>query len=139
MGIGGIGALGPVHRLQDFQLDAEQTWNCPLFIVAEIVVPAFGVVDRVFYWLNYTSIQGCLFDRPATELTIEAVDADSVLVSNIGERPAIGVHFVCPSISHRFSCSDSFFWLEPGEQRPITVSQAEGIGAAAWNADVARA
>ena len=139
MGIGGIGALGPVHRLQDFQLDAEQTWNCPLFIVAEIVVPAFGVVDRVFYWLNYTSIQGCLFDRPATELAIEAVDADSVLVSNIGERPAVGVHFVCPSISHRFSCSDSYFWLEPGEQRPITVSQAEGIGAAAWNADVARA
>ncbi len=139
MSIGGIGSPEPVHRLRDFELNAEQTWNCPLFIVAEIALqPGQMIVDRVFYWLNYTSVQGCLFNLPRTQIALEASGADSVLISNIGERPAVGVHFDCPAISDRFSCSDSYFWLEPGERRPISVSQAEGIGAAAWNAEAVR-
>jgi len=139
MSIAGIASLEPVHRLQDFCLDADQTWNCPLFIVAEIALqPKNLIVDRVFYWLNYAPVQGCLFNLPPTQLAIEASGADSVLISNIGDQPAVGVHFECPAISDRFSCSDSCFWLEPGERRPISVSQAEGIGAAAWNAEAVR-
>ncbi|MDE2852831.1 MAG: beta-mannosidase [Chloroflexota bacterium] len=139
MSVTGIASREPVHRLQDFCLDAGQTWNCPLFIVAEIALqPKHLIVDRVFYWLNYAPVQGCLFNLPPTRLAIEASGADSVLISNIGDRPAVGVHFECPAISDRFSCSDSCFWLEPGERRPISVSQAEGIGAAAWNAEAVR-
>ncbi len=136
MRTGGIGSPGTVHRLQNFHLSLDQTWNCPLFIVAEIDVSGYGVVERVFYWLNYAAIQGCLFNLPRTQLAIEAIDAEAVLVSNIGDLPAVAVHFDCPDISHRFSCSDSYFWLEPGEQRQVTVSQVEGIGVSAWNADV---
>ena len=135
----GIGSPATVHRLFDFSLDAEQTWNCPLFIVAEIALqPGNLIVDRVFYWLNYAPVQGCLFNLPRTQLAVEARDADTVSISNSGELPAVGVHFDCPSISHRFSCSDSVFWLEPGEGRSIAVSQVDGVGVAAWNADAVR-
>ncbi len=135
----GNGSPDTVHRLFDFQLDADQTWNTPLFIVAEIaLMPGNQVVDRVFYWLNYAQIQGCLFSLPPTRLALEAIDADAVMVSNIGELPAVGVHFDCPEISDEFSCGDSYIWLEPGERRPIEVSRVDGIGVAAWNAETVR-
>ena len=89
---------GQVTRLGDFSLDADQTWNCPLLIVAE--VKSGGTLhDRVFYWLNYTMRQGCLFDLPRTRLAVAAVDGDSLTVTNRGAHPAVGVHFVCPEIS----------------------------------------
>ena len=135
----GIGSPDTVHHLFDFRLETDHTWNTPLFIVAEIaLMPGNQVVDRVFYWLNYAQIQGCLFNLPRTQLAIETRDADSVLISNIGDLPAVGVHFDCSEISDEFSCGDSYFWLEPGERRPIQVSHLEGIGAAAWNAAAVR-
>ena len=133
----GSGNEGVVNRLGEFTLDADQTWSRPLFITADITTDS-GLQDSVLYWLNYTAIQGCLFDRPATRLAIESDGDNSILVSNIGEKPAVGVHFDCPAISDRFACADSYFWLAPGDQRRIAVSQVSGVGAAAWNAAVVR-
>ena len=135
----GIGSPDTVHRLFDFRLEIDQTWNTPLFVVAEIaLMPGNRVVDRVFYWLNHAQVQGCLFNLPRTQLAIEAINADAVMISNIGQRPAVGVHFDCPSISDEFSCADSYFWLDAGEERQITVSQLDGLGVAAWNAEAVR-
>ena len=133
----GRGGETPVIKLGEFALDAEQTWSCPLFIVADLMTDA-GRCDRVFYWLNYTMIQGSLFNRPGTRLALRADGADAVTVANRGEKPAIGLHFDCPDISQRFSCADSYFWLDPGEERRIAVSQVPGIAVAAWNAPIAR-
>lgn len=133
----GSGAQGPVARLGEFALDSDQTWSSPLFITADIATED-GVQDRVFYWLNYAAIQGSLFDRPPTQLAIRADGDGAVAIRNIGPKPAIGVHFVCPDISHHFSCADSYFWLDAGEERRIAVSHLESIGAAAWNAAVVR-
>ena len=133
----GSGSAGSVARLGDFALDTDQTWSRPLFIVADITTDA-GLQDRVFYWLNYRAIQGCLFNRPATRLAISADGDAAVRIHNIGALPAIGVHFHCPSISDHFICDDSYFWLEPGEERRISVSQLDGAGAAAWNAELVR-
>ena len=130
----GGGAQGQVARLGEFGLDTDQTWSCPLFITADISTED-RVQDSVFYWLNYTAVQGSLFNRPATRLAVRAEDERSVRISNIGDRPAVGVHFDCPDISHHFSCADSYFWLDAGEESLIEVSQAHGIGVAAWNAD----
>ena len=134
-GHAGIGSPDTVHRLFDFQLDADQTWNCPLFIVAEIALaPGNSIVDRVFYWLNYEAIQGCLFNLPRTRLSLRRDHSGTLAVGNIGDKPAVGVHFVCPEISHEFSCADSFFWLEPGEERLVETSHQAGVSVAAWNA-----
>jgi len=75
---------------------------------------------------------------PRTQLAIKAIDANTAAISNIGHLPAVGVHFDCPEISHHFDCADSYFWLDAGEERRIAVSQAEGIGVAAWNAAAVR-
>ncbi len=133
----GSGAQGPVARLGELALDSDQTWSSPLFITADIATDD-GIQDRVFYWLNYAAIQGSLFDRPPTQLAIRADGERAVTISNIGDKPAVGLHFVCPDIFHQFSCADSYFWLDAGEERRIAVSQAEGIGVAAWNAAAVR-
>ena len=133
----GSGSEGAVTRLGEFTLDADQTWSRPLFIVAEISTEN-GLQDSVCYWLNYTAIQGCLFNRPATQLAIAADGDEAVTISNVGAKPAIGVHFDCPAMSHHFSCADSYFWLDPGEKRRIAVSQVKGLAVAAWNAAVVR-
>ncbi len=133
----GSGAQGPVAALGELTLDADKTWSSPLFITADISTED-GLWDSVFYWLNYAAIQGSLFDRPATRLAIEAVDAAAVSIRNIGELPAVGVHFDCPAISHHFSCADSYFWLGAGEERRIEVSQLDDLGVAAWNAEAVR-
>ncbi len=130
----GKGTEQAVSRLGEFQLDADQTWNCPLFIVTEIN-SADGLIDRVFYWLNYTSVQGCLFSLPPAQLSLDRQDSELISVSNSGDKPAVGVHFVCPEISDHFHCDDSYFWLDPGEERQITVSQTNEVRVAAWNAD----
>ncbi len=130
----GFGSGEPVRRLGDFGLDADQTWNRPLFIVAEILT-AEGLRDRVFYWLNYASIQGCLFDSPRTQLRLRRDDHGHLTISNAGDKPAVGVHFVCPERSDEFSCEDSYFWLDPGEERKILTSHQVGVRVAAWNAD----
>ena len=132
----GTGSPDTVHRLFDFRLDTDQTWNFPLFIVAEIgLLPGNMIVDRVFYWLNYAEIQGCLFNLPRTRLSLKRDHPEYLTVGNIGDRPAVGVHFICPEISHEFSCDDSYFWLEPGEERNVLTSHQAGVRAAAWNAD----
>ncbi|MCY4061305.1 MAG: hypothetical protein OXG53_02935, partial [Chloroflexi bacterium] len=131
------GAQGPVKRLGELALDSDQTWSSPLFITADIATED-GLQDRVFYWLNYASIQGSLFNRPPTQLAIRADGEAAVAIRNIGPKPAVGAHFVCPDISHHFSCADSYFWLDAGEERRISVSHLEGISVAAWNAEAVR-
>ena len=130
----GAGTDQTVNRLGELRLDADQTWNCPLFIVAEIT-SANELIDRVFYWLNYTSVQGCLFSLPPAQLSLDRHGSDLISVTNTGDKPAVGVHFVCPDISDHFHCDDSYFWLDPGEERQITVSQTNEVSVAAWNAD----
>ena len=133
----GSGEQGNVLRLGELALDTDQTWSCPLFITADISTDS-GLQDSVFYWLNYAAIQGSLFNRPAAQLAIRADGERAVAISNIGDVPAVGVHFDCPAISHHFSCVDSYFWLDAGEERRIEISQLEGVGVAAWNAEVQR-
>jgi hypothetical protein len=48
--------------------------------------------------------------------------------------PAVGVHFECPALSDRFTVEDSFFWLDPGEERSLKASHTTGVRVAAWNA-----
>ena len=131
----GSGGDESLRRLGDFELDGDQTWTCPLLIVCEI--DSGGAIrDRVFYWLNYTSIQGCLFDLPRTQLTMEIVNESEVRVSNIGDLPAVAVHFDPePGLADRFSCGDSYFWLDAGEERILACSPTRGLSVKAWNSD----
>ena len=130
------GAASPWERVRELgalSLNADQTFNIPLLVVAEVLV-GNRVADRTFYWLNYAQIQGCLFNLPPTQLATER-NSGSLTVSNEGAVPAVGVHFATDGLSDRFSCADSYFWLDAGEQRTIAVSHTdERIQVQAWNA-----
>lgn len=130
------GAASPWERVRELgalALNGDQTFNIPLLVVAEVLV-GNRVADRTFYWLNYAQIQGCLFNLPSTQLATER-NSGSLTVSNEGAVPAVGVHFQTDGLSDRFSCADSYFWLDAGEQRMIAVSHAdERVQVQAWNA-----
>lgn len=129
----GSGAIGGVSNLGEFKLSAEQTNSSPLLIVCELKVGG-RQVDRTFYWLNYTAVQGSLLSLPRTTLQIEAI-GDSVLkITNTGVKPAVAVQFDCPEISHEFTAQDSVLWLDAGESRTIEVNRTDGVGVTAWNA-----
>jgi len=130
----GSGAVGQVIKLGTFNLTADQTQTIPLLIVTE-VRQNDELKDRTFYWINYTGVQGCLFDLPRTQLSLMTEGTNSLIVSNTGNKPALAVHFVCPSISDTFTPADSFFWLDAGEQRKIAVNQTDGVLVTAWNSD----
>ncbi len=122
-----------VRELGTLSLTADQTFNIPLLVVTEVLVWN-QVVDRTFYWLNYPQIQGCLFDLPPTQLRTERCE-EAIIIVNEGTVPAVGVHFHSPEISDRFSCSDSYIWLDPQEKRTIATSHVdERVQVQAWNA-----
>lgn len=125
-----------VRKLGTLSLTADQTFNIPLLIVAEVLV-GDRVADRTFYWLNYPQIQGCLFDLPRTTLQAERLDG-ALRVTNAGDLPAVGVQFHTPGITDSFTCEDSYFWLDSGESRTLAVSHTEeNVGVTAWNAPLA--
>ena len=128
----GTGNEQTVNRIGYFDLDADQTWSCPLFIVCE-VTSGGQEIDRVFYWLNYTMIQGCLFDLPQTTLALDSDREGSVTITNSGDKPAVGVHFICPGLADAFQSEDSYFWLDPADSCRLACSHTQGVEVAAWN------
>ncbi|MCC6730922.1 MAG: beta-mannosidase [Chthonomonadales bacterium] len=128
----GSGAPGRVRRLGELVVPAERASSAPLLIVSE-VRRGGRVVDRTFYTMNHAARPGGLFDLPRTRLSLRAA-GDRLLVRNEGNVPAVGVHFVCPAISDRFSAEDGYFWLAADESRSLRVSHTRGVRAAAWNA-----
>ncbi|MHB8627026.1 MAG: glycoside hydrolase family 2 protein [Aggregatilineales bacterium] len=130
----GTGSIERVRKLGTFNLTTDQTWTTPLFVVIELIQNG-TLKDRTFYWLNYTGIQGCLFNLPKTQVSLAIEGSSKVIVSNQGGKPAVAVHFICPTISDKFSPAESFFWLNPGERREIAVNRTDALSVAAWNSD----
>jgi len=128
----GGGRIDRVRRVGELVVPAERAHSTPLLVVTEVRVKG-TLRDRTFYWLNYASRPGCLFTLPQARLAARA-DGQRVVIRNVGDVPAVGVHFECAAIADRFSADDSYFWLEPGEERSVRVSETRGISVAAWNA-----
>lgn len=65
-----------------------------------------------------------------------------VTVSNTGTLPAFQVYLHAPQMDHLLRYSDNCLWLEPGEDRIITIRSfeelPETLELSAWNADAIR-
>jgi beta-mannosidase len=127
----GKGATRMVKRIGEFVLSADQAKSTPLFMVTDVRVDG-ELQSRNWYWLNFETRPGCLFDLPKTTLSVSK-EKDCFVVKNEGKAPALGVHFVCPDISDEFFAEDGYFWLDPGEAKTVKVNQTAGVSVAAWN------
>ena len=128
----GTGSAGHVNKLGDFTLTENQANTTPLFIVTEVIKDE-TLAGRCYYYLNYEESQGCLFNLPRTTLDYR-VDGNTYIVKNTGKVPAVAVNFDCAAVSDTFTPADNYFWLEPGEEKRITVNSTVGVeGFRYWN------
>ena len=127
-----VGNRACVTNAGSFTLLAEQTEGSPILIVCEIEWNKTNN-QRTFYWLNYAEKPGCLFQLPRTTLEYQIVES-VIEIRNTGELPAVAVGFQSGMISDTFRPSDSYFWLDSGECRRITVNRTDFEGITAWNA-----
>jgi hypothetical protein len=102
-----------------------------LLIVAEVYAGG-RLMDRTFYWTDYEAERGCLFRLPATTLSLH-VQGHMAIVRNTGASPAVAVELVQPGHLDSFTANDNFFWLEPGEEKVVATSSAQGLSLHAWN------
>lgn len=127
----GEGSIDAPHRLGDFALDQAQTADTPLLLAAEVHKNG-SVADRTFYIANFEARKGCLFALPRTSLTLEA-KGRVAKVRNTGRVPAVAVSVERPGHLDTFTVSDAFFWLDPGEEKTLDVSEDDGLTISAWN------
>ena len=129
----GVGAISRVAKLGEFTLTKEQARSTPLLFVVEVREHG-ALADRTFYWMNFETVQGCLFRLPRTELAMQAKKG-TLVVTNQGKLPAVAVNVNLPGHADTFLASDNFFWLDPGESRTVEVNNTGGATVEAWNAE----
>ena len=129
----GQGSVNAPARLGDFTLSYQQTDTTPLFIVVETLKDG-ELADRSFYFVNYESAKGSLFDRPRASLALET-EGNSVTVTNTSQLPAVAVNVSRDGHLDSFEVSDNYFWLEAGESTTVMVNDASGLTVSAWNVD----
>jgi beta-mannosidase len=122
----GTGKIDRTKKLGEFTLNDQQSHIVPLYIVVQLI-KAGKLLDRTYYWLNYEKDRGCLFRLPKSSLVAKWVDDTHVEVVNTGDKPAAGVHFVCPDVSDSVTFSDNYFWLDPGEKYVVTTEARKNI------------
>ena len=122
-----------VNKIGELSLNTQQLRSLPLLIVSEVKVD--GKLDyRTFYFMNFEKEKGCLLDLPKTTLSIET-KGKTVILKNTGKFPAVGVNIQCPGQADKFSVSDNFFWLNPGEIKTVEVNITDNVIANAWNVE----
>ncbi len=128
----GTGSAGHVNKLGEFTLTENQANTTPLFLVTEVIKDG-TLAGRCYYYLNYEESQGCLFNLPRTTIDYR-IEGNTYIVKNTGKVPAVAVNFNCAAVSDTFTPADNYFWLEPGEEKRITVNSTAGVeGFQYWN------
>ncbi len=129
----GQGGVANPHKLGEFTLTFEETDTVPLFVVSEVRKDG-ALAQRNFYFVNFETVKGSLFNLPKTSLEFD-LQGESVTVSNTGDLPAAAVDVSRPGHLDTFTVSDNYFWLDAGETVTVEVSDADGLVVSAWNAE----
>lgn len=131
----GVGAKNGSERIAVLKLTEEQTRSTPLLLHVRLDMPEGS--HSTFYWMNFAKKPGCMLTLPRTELQTRWEDGRAT-VKNTGAVPAVGVHFLGWEALRETIMSDSFFWLDPGEETTVCYEYAGGLPAlrtAALNVD----
>lgn len=128
----GSGSIDAPLSLGGLSLNYLQTDTCPLFITTEVIKNGICVAKN-FYWYNFENEKGCMFNLPKTKLEF-TTSGNKVIITNVGDLPAVAVEVTRPGHAHEFVASDNNVWLNHGETIEIEVNCVEGIEVSAWNA-----
>ncbi len=126
---------GEVAWLGYLPVQTEQAGEGPVLFTAEVFVDG-EKADGTFYWANYHRKTGSLLTLPQTKLAYsfrEKNGKNQIGISNTGKVPAAGVTIECPARDTSFAVEDSMFWLNPGEERWLNITDTEGLRVKAWN------
>jgi len=134
--IGGIefsgkGNLKTVEKLGELSLSSEQTKTSPLLIVSEVFADN-KLLFKTFYYMNFEKQKGSLFNLPRTSIS-NVIKKNKIIVKNTGKFPAVGVNLQSPGNADKFTASDNYFWLDPGESTEVEVNITKALVSEAWN------
>jgi beta-mannosidase len=127
----GRGAIDRVKKLGEFKPDREVLSSNPLLFVVEVLREG-KQANRTFYWTNFEAVKDSLFNLPKAECSFK-VAGGSVIITNDGALPAVGVSIERPGHADTFHASENFVWLDPGESKTIAVNAMEGLKLEGWN------
>jgi beta-mannosidase len=127
----GNGNQQQVNKLGEFSLTQKQLQTFPLLIVSEVFSDN-KLLFRTFYYMNYESHKGSLFNLPRTSLSLTVI-GNKATVKNTGKLPAVGVNIECPGKADKFTVSDNYFWLDPNESETVEVNIENNLKINAWN------
>jgi len=132
--------------VDESDLDTSQADDKPLFLHLSLATGA-GVVDENWYFFDFVSNQGSLFNRPKTTLDASlrrVKDGFEVKVTNTGSLPAISVELDLGTGCFAYYADRNGLWLAPGESKTIRIARTptvdgsdydmRRITASAWNA-----
>ncbi|WP_231496778.1 glycoside hydrolase family 2 TIM barrel-domain containing protein [Prevotella sp. 10(H)] len=120
-----------VTQLGTFKLDKEKTKAKALLFVSDIVSET-KTLFRTFYFMNFEVRKGSLYNLPRTTLETKRT-GNSLVITNTGTYPAVGVNIICPGYESNLSVSQNFFWLNPMESKTVEVNIDQPVITNCWN------
>ena len=82
--------------------------------------------------MNFEKQKGSLFNLPRTSIS-NVIKKNKIIVKNTGKFPAVGVNLQSPGNADKFTASDNYFWLDPGESTEVEVNITKTLVSDAWN------
>ncbi|MEI6916482.1 MAG: hypothetical protein WCL39_15205, partial [Armatimonadota bacterium] len=110
----------------------------PVFLLLDLFGQD-GIVDRNWYYFDFVTAQGCLFERPRTTLAARLDEVNGhilAVVKNTGNAPAISVEVSLGEASNTYYAEDCGLWLEPGEERAVPIHRVDAMDGSNVNLDV---
>lgn len=126
------GNTNKVIRLGELDLTTSETASAPLFVVTDVCRDSKSLT-RNWYFLNFETVCGCLFNLPKTTVSCSFAK-NTAEITNTGNLPAVCITFDAPLVSDRFRPADSCLWLLPGETVTVSCNFTDGVtGLTGWN------
>ena len=123
---------GAVEHLGDLKLSKEETDARLLFFTTEVRDDAGRLLFRNWYMANYETQRGQIMKAARTTVSCKQ-EGRQVVLSNVGDKPAIGVSIEMPGKSATFYASDNYLWIAPGESVAVQINCDGKVKVNGWN------
>lgn len=114
-----------VNKLGTFDLNSEETCSWMLYFVTELYDEGGSMITRNWYFTNFETRRGIMLEGPRAALEMRR-EGRELVISNVSDKPAIGVNIEVPESSDKLMLSDNFLWIPSGESVSVTMNDVSG-------------